>query len=168
MAEEIGKEELEIEELDNKIAPLEKQGYDNLTLEEPERQVDIDLPAGDGHKSLAQQEIESPNLTDLQASLKRLFPQFPHEAINRVAQVMMVSRVDPDTFLPLLNSTVYDINEALPWDADITFQEILSLCYGFYTIGRDGKGRIDVFALHGAAKEQEELDKIGKELGFAS
>ncbi len=163
--EELGNPEEEMQP--ESQALVKKDAYDELKTTEPERKVD--LPETDGHKSLDEAEGEVSTLTDVQASLRRLFPQFESKIINKVAQAAMVARIAPDVFLDMIYLTVTSIVEELDADGkeDIDVQGIINLTYAAFSIGLDGKGRIDALELAGSSRESEELEKLSKGLGFS-
>ena len=147
-------------------ALVKKDAYDELKTTAPEREVD--LPEKDGHKSLEEAEGEVSIISDVQASLRRLFPQFENKIINKVAQAAMVARIAPDVFLDMLYLTITSIVEELDADGreDIDVQGIINLVYAAFSIGLDEKGRIDALELAGSQKEADELAKISEGLGF--
>lgn len=139
--------------------------YHKLTTKEPE--LPVDVPDDETHKPLDQAEAESPNQTDLQATLKRLFPHFKHKYIDSVAQAAMVARIAPDIFLDMHYLTVTSVVEEMECDGEeIDVQSVINLVYAALSIGLDGKGRIDALELAGSQRETEELEKLSKGLGF--
>ncbi len=141
--------------------------YKRMVIRESERDVEVDLPKsgdGGGHKSLTEAE-DSPNITDLQATLKRLFPTFEDDEINKIKSVM-VARIAPDTFMPLLKMTIVSILESHEEDENIDVMSTINLVNAILTIGLEGKGRVDAISLAGAAREAEELESVSKSLGF--
>ena len=61
---------------------LSKDIYEKMSTEVAEREIEIDLPKSNGgHKSYSES-VQSPNTTDLQASLHRLFPNFKNISID--------------------------------------------------------------------------------------
>ena len=174
MAGEIEEGQINPEE-EQSTSQSSKEMLAKMTTEEPEREVEIELAGGNGHKSYSES-TESPNQTDLQATLKRLFPKLPESAIGRgatFAEAIMVGRIAPDVFLDMIYLNVTDIVEELEIEAmgdpeiSISVQSIIDLQYVVYSIGLDGKGRIDALELHGSAKESEELERVSKGLGFS-
>ncbi len=144
--------------------------YDQMKMSESERDVEIDLPQNEGDgssgrsKSLSEAE-DSPNITDLQATLKRLFPIFEDDEINKIKAVM-VARIAPDTFMPLLKMTIISILESHEEDEDIDVMSTINLVNAILTIGLEGKGRVDALQLASAARESAELENVSKSLGF--
>ena len=141
--------------------------YADLKTADAEREVHVELSKGDGQKSYGDA-VDTPNLTDLQATLRRLFPSFFIRSIDRSAQPIMVSRIAPDVFLEMICNTVSAVVEEMECLGEaINVQEILALSYSAFSIGLDGKGRIDALELAGSAKEAEELERVSRQL-FAS
>ncbi len=139
--------------------------YQKLVTVQPKREVDAE-DAEDGHKPLDEAELDTSNLTDLQATLHKLYPKFRVDMIDRIAQSAMVARIAPDIFLDQISLTVIDVWESLTLENRITFQEVLNLVYFAFSIGLDGKGRIDALELAGSAKEAAELEKVTQGLGL--
>lgn len=143
----------------NPVTTKKDDMYLALVEEKPEREVE--LIAEEKVKTLAEKEDELPSLTDMQAVLKRLFPDFLGDQTSNAA---MVGRIAPDVFLSLLHlMTVEDILKTDPREK-ISVVTTLLKNYVLLSIGLDGKGRIDQIELAGASKESEELEKLGKEL----
>ncbi len=141
--------------------------YRKMAIREPERQIEIDLPKseGGGHKSLTEAE-DSPNITDLQSMLRQLAPKFDNEEIDRVAKAVMVARIAPDTFMPLLKLTIISILEAHEEDEDIDVMSTINIVNAIMTIGLEGKFRVEICQLAGAVRESQELENVSKSLGF--
>ncbi len=142
------------------------EDYFSRTAElSPEREIEIPEEE-EHHRSLLEVEEETPGATDLQVTLKRLYPKFENEIINMVAVAVMVGRVSPDTFLPRIRMTWMSIMKtvfARRLNADPMM--VLNLVTTAFEIGLDGKGRIDAIELAGAAKESEDLERMSKSLG---
>jgi hypothetical protein len=110
----------------------------------------------------------APNETDLKATLRRLFPQYPYSVLGIVSQSIMVARVAPDMFLSSMRLTVNAVVEELDLlEIEFNFIAIVQMVYSAFSIGLDGKGRIDVLEVAGAAKESEELERVSKQLGIS-
>ena len=140
--------------------------YSKLKEEAPPR--DVELPGTNGHKSLEESENDNAELSDTKASLKRLFPHCDVAIIDRVLQSAMIARTAPDVFLDMIYLTVTSVVEDLDADGlSFDVQEIINLVYAAFSIGLEGKGRIDILELAGSAKEQEQLEKLSKSMGFA-
>jgi len=144
--------------------------FDKVSTEESEREVEIDLPKGNGSSggAVSLEEAEnSPNTTDMQAVLQRLFPKFKDKYIDEIASVIMVADIAPDVFLDMIYLTVTDIVEEMDADGeDISVQAIINKIYAVFSIGRERRGRIDSIQLAGAAREAAELENVAKGLGL--
>lgn len=145
---------------------------------------DVELPeeeehqsSGNGHRTYAQAEEESPTDSDLKATLKRLFPKYADYYINQVAQAVMVARIFPDTILDRIYLTVTSVleNQEVRIEQQIANKEeepevmdvqmTIDLVTTAYEIGLDAKGRIDAIELAGSAKEAEELESLSRSMG---
>jgi hypothetical protein len=138
--------------------------FDSLAGGQPDRQEEVDDINIDelGGASASQAESMSPNDSDLESILKKLFPTFDDVDIQRISQVIMLGRVFPDNF----SNKVYLIVSALAlkhWD-DPKFDVILTMMQieGLCQIGLDGKGRVEAVIVSGNTKEQAEQEtKMG-------
>ena len=154
---------------DNELDDLpekDSQIPSDTTLDAPRLVIGLNR-AGEGGDDGSYGERENTvNDTDLKATLKRLFPQFPNEAFDMVAQSIMVARITPEIFLDAMRLTVNSVVEEMDLQGiSINFQSVINMVYAAFSIGLDGKGRIDILEVAGAAKETEELDKLSKQLG---
>lgn len=144
----------------------DKDLYEELSTEKPERQVELpedgDKPRGP--KTLSEKEEETPNLSDFQSTLKSLFPEFDDDGMNSIAQAAMVARIAPDVFSDLIYLVTMSILEKQDPRKNVDVISTLTKVYAMMSIGLDGKGRIDQIELHGASKEEKELEKLGREL----
>lgn len=128
-----------------------------------QEEEDEDMASGNGGtpKSLMAQEEELPNISDMQATLRKLFPELG----DKIHNALMMARVAPDMFIPILrilvNSAIKRMNPRQP----INVAEKATLFYVLTSIGLDGKGRIDTIELAGSVKEAEELEQLGKAMG---
>jgi hypothetical protein len=104
----------------------------------------------------------------MQATLQRLFPKFKDKYIDEIASAVMVARISPDVFLDMIYLTVTDIVEDMDAEGepDISVQAIINKVYATFSIGLEGKGRVDAISLAGAARESAELDAVSKSLGL--
>jgi len=138
--------------------------FDQLAGGQPDRQEEVDEINIDdlGGASASQAESMSPNDSDLESILKKLFPSFDDVDIQRISQVIMLGRVFPDNF----SNKVYLIVSALAlkhwndpkFDVILTMMQIEGLCQ----IGLDGKGRVEAVIVSGNTKEQAEQEsKMG-------
>lgn len=150
----------------NELDDLEGNGIKPETTTASPRVV-VSLPkAGSGGDDGSYGERENTvNDTDLKTTLKRLFPQFSNKTFDIVAQSIMVARITPEIFLDAMRLTVNSVVEEMELEGeDINFQSVVNMIYAAFSIGLDGKGRIDILEVAGAAKETEELDKLSKQL----
>jgi hypothetical protein len=147
--------------------------YGKSSTEEAPR-VDIDLPKGAGGipQSLSDAE-NAPNQTDLQTTLARLFPKFKDKYIDEIADAIMIGRISPDVFLDLIYLTVTDIVEDMDADnkgdtlyTNISVQAVINKIYAVFSIGLEGKGRLDAINVCGASRDAQELDAVAKGLGL--
>ncbi len=146
--------------MDNKEEKEEQAGiYEGMVTEAPAREVDI----GDGGdaRSMEEREDEAPNLSDLQTTLRKLFPSLG----NLIDQALMIARIAPDMFIPLLRVKVNSWIKKQDPHEPLDVAEITSLYYVLCSIGLDGKGRIDTIELAGSAKEADDLEAIMKGMG---
>ncbi len=150
----------------------EQKPEDNIFPLVPDEEPDRDVPEDDGEvivrqKTLTQVEEESPTDSDLKITLRRLFPRYANKYIDAVAQAVMVARIFPDTILDRIYLTVVSIVERMEVDEvlDIDVMEVINLVTTAFEIGLDAKGRIDAIELHGSAREAEEVENVGRNMG---
>ena len=135
--------------------------YKEMAVKEDELEIVLD-DEKEGVKSLSQKIEETPNLSDMQTASLKLFPD---DLGDLVANKVMIGRIAPDAFLPLLHMmTKADIAKADP-SKPINVEQCLLSNYILLSVGLDGKGRIDELELAGAARDEEESDKLSKLLG---
>jgi hypothetical protein len=163
--------EEESDELDED-EELADELYPVLVTEEPERHVDV---GHDGHKSLSEAETEGGNQSDLVNILKRLLPSFSDYEIDELdllGRAIMVSNVSPDMFMEAMHLTVDSIVEAHAYDGimntkkPIDVMMVINVIFGIYSPALQGKVRVELVELAGSAKDNEELEKVSKGLGF--
>ena len=132
--------------------------YKGMVIEEPVREVDA---GEDDARSMSEREAEAPNLSDLQTTLRKLFPALG----DAIDQALMVARVAPDMFIPLLRVKVNSWIKKQDPHKPLDVAEVASLYYVLCSIGLDGKGRIDTIELAGSAKEADDLEALMKGMG---
>ena len=136
--------------------------------EEGAREVELDEEPTE-HKSRSEEEAESPNVSDYKSTLHAMFPTISNRIINRVAKVAMIARIAPDVFLEEVYLTVTDVAEM--WDAEfdgeLDVQEVISLVYFAFSVGIDGKGRVDIIQVSANSSETKESSSLGSSLGLA-
>lgn len=137
---------------------------------EPPRHIELeklDSQSGGASGQSYSEGEAAPNVSDLQATLRRLFPSFPYRALDIVAQSIMVARIAPDMFLDSMRLTVNAVVQELDiLGEEFDFMAVLNMVHAAYSIGLEGKGRVDVLEVAGAAKESEELDRLSKQMGI--
>ena len=148
---------------------LDKQAealFQGSITEEGAREVETE--DDEVHKSRSESESENSDLSDYKATLAKLFPQFSNRIINRVAQSGMIARIAPDVFLDEVYLTVTDVVEM--WDesldGELDVQEVISLVYFAFSVGIDGKGRVDIIQVSSNATETKESSSLGSSLGI--
>lgn len=133
--------------------------FDTLASEIPDKGEESDdddelnLPM-----SASQAESLSPNDSDLESTLKRLFPTFSTPEIQQVAQIIMLGRVFPENFSTKVYLLVTSI--AMRHYNDPNFDVILTMMTieGICQVGLEGKGRVEAVIISGNTKEQAEQE----------
>jgi len=140
-----------------------RKAFDELATEEAERKVEPLEDEGNGTeaKSLTEKLDEAPELSDMQTAIRQLFPG---ELGGKIYNALMIARVAPDVFIPLLKLLVNEEIKRSNYKKPVSVASTLAKVYTLLSIGLDGKGRIDHIELAGASKETEELEKLGKGL----
>ncbi len=148
------------EEKGNELSniPVEKE-YLELSQQAAVRPVTLPVAQDDKTaKSLTEAMDDSTDLTDMQFAMARMFPK------DMKVDDVMVGRVAPEAFLSLLQLMVTnDVMMADPTKA-IDVNALVVKNYVKLTIGLDGRGRIDIAELLGAAREQKKEESLLKGL----
>ncbi len=152
---------------------LKSDIFPELTMEE-EPELDGGIP-NDGHRSLSQMEQEGVGQTDVRAIVNKLLPQFADSEIDEIdimARAIMVSRVSPDMFYEAMHLTIISILERHAYDGIdndkplIDVMTVINIIFSVYSMALEGKVRVVLVELAGAAKETEEAEKIANKLGL--
>ena len=129
--------------------------YNDMATDEPTREVELpqDIPVSG--QSFSDRAAYSGDLTDMQAILLRLNPDIGGD----IGAMAMMGRIHPDVFLPWIE--ILSTNEVMQSDPrkKIDVAAIRMKYYGLLSIGLDGKGRIDVLELGGAARDTKIAEK---------
>ena len=137
--------------------------FSKLATDEPDRGDEVDEEEIGMPLSATQSENMSPNDSDLQTTLKMLFPTFIEPEIQSIAQVIMLGRVFPDNFSRKIYLIVCAIAKAHRHDKDFNVILTMMKIEGLAQIGLDGKGRVEAVIVSGNTKEQaeQESNKLG-------
>lgn len=154
----------------NEMQQSGEEFFSEVASTSPVRKVDLpDL--GGAMKSRSEAEEEPADLSDLKATLNRLFPRFAVDKIDRVARSAMVARISPDVFQDIIGLTVTDVvemwNEDEDADGELDVQEVINLVYFAFSIGLDGKGRLDAIQIFSNVTESgaKELSAMSNIIG---
>jgi len=149
--------------------------FDAMATEDGDLGEEIDEEElGTHHISASQAESSAPNDSDLQTTLKMMFPTFSNKEINSVALAIMMSRVFPDNFSTKIYLMVCSIvrqheiyNQSKPVEdrGQINVIQIMMQIEALCSIGLDGKGRVEAVILHGSSRETAEME-TEKRVGF--
>jgi len=131
--------------------------YDKVATEAPARKVEKEGET----LTLEEKEAESPDLSDLQVTLRKLFPELG----DKIHNALMMARIAPDMFIPILRILVNSAIKRMDPRKPVDVAEKAALFYILVSIGLDGKGRIDTIELAGSVKEAEELAELAKSFG---
>lgn len=137
----------------------QEEYYDEVATEAPPR--DIDIPEDTktaGTKSLSDRFGDVSDLSDMQTYLMRLFPPNLTNSTADIDNLIMVSRISPEVFLPMLHLMVEEEVMTSDPDKPISVNNIIMKCYSLLSIGDLGKGRIDIAELAGAAREEKKIE----------
>ena len=165
------------EEKDNlKDNELKANILPELSAMDEEPELDVELPANSGRGTgLSEQESMMPDQSDLKAIIRRLIPDFDDVDIDELAKnakPLVVSRVSPDMFVEGMRSTIYSIIKRHRYDGIrnkkpvVMVTYIINCIFAIYSMALEGKVRIELVELAGAAKENEEAEKIANRMGF--
>jgi hypothetical protein len=125
-----------------------------------QKPVEIDEEEDNESKPLSFSEAldNTSDLTDMQYAAAKLFPS---HLGSKVANSVMIARVSPEVFLPMLRLMAVD--EIMQSDParPINVNSVYVKNYALLSIGLDGKGRIDMAELVGASRDQHMLEGGG-------
>jgi hypothetical protein len=142
----------------------ERDKFSSMVTEEPARDEEFDADEISNAASASQQESSSPNDSDLESTLKRLFPSFDDPEIKQIAQVIMLGRVFPDNFSTKIYLIVMTLAKSHRHDPKFNVILTMQVIEGLCQIGLDGKGRVEAVIVSGNTKEQAEMES--KPSGF--
>ena len=142
------------------ITPIEPIDPEYLELSEQAAPREVELPKGPDQtaKSLTEAMDDATDLTDMQFAMARMFPK------DVKVDDVMIGRISPEAFLSLLQLKV--TNDMMMSDPakGIDVNDLIITNYIKLTVGLDGKGRIDIAELLGAAKEIRKEESLLKGL----
>jgi hypothetical protein len=146
---------------ENKQLPEGKTGYEGMAVEEPERELELSEDELAGVSSLSKRTELAPNLSDMQTAMIKLFPEDIWPKAKKLYDLVQVGRISPDVFMSLLRIMVKEAVRRSDPKKPLHIGEMVAMVYSVLSIGLDGKGRIDALELAGAAREEQELSKLG-------
>jgi hypothetical protein len=155
----------EIPELPEGAMPEKPPTYEELVQEEPERKINIENIEVSKGSVGEDEEDDLVSASDFKAALGAITPKFASKRMNDILQPIMMSRVFPDNYLDLNYVLTTMMIEELEGQNDIDFLQILTGNQVATSKAYEGKHIIDIAELYGAARD-EEMDKLGKELGL--
>ncbi len=152
------------DDMDDIEEPEEPITYEDLVVEEPEREVDLE--DYEAPKSYTETEEDAPQLSDLKAVLRAISPKSKFERVNDLAQPAMVSRIFPDNLLDKNKLIVLSLLEEYEEeDSEVPVIDIISNVQDILSIGYEGRGIVERLEIAGVAHE-EEMEKLAKDLGL--
>lgn len=137
------------------------QGYEGMSREEPERELEMPEEELAQASSLSKRTELSPNLSDMQVAMLKLFPEDLMPKAHKLLDLLMVGRIAPDVFMSLMRILVKQAVRRSDPKKPLFVGEMVAMIYAVLSIAVDGKGRIDALELAGAAREESELAKLG-------
>jgi hypothetical protein len=140
--------------------------FNELASQEPIRDTSDDdinnIAVNDNDRPLDDYERNSPNLTDLQALLKLLSPEFK----NKIFNIFMQSRLSPEVFKPYLKLAINnEIRKQDPYGR-LDVVGISMELYTAMTKALDGRHIIDILEAFGSKADNQELDALSKGMGM--
>ena len=154
-------------QMENLTEEQRLEAYNKLATEAPPREVELPKQSSaetaskgsNGHNTLSEGLGSSEDLTDMQAALAKMFPT------TLDGNSVMVGRVDPGLMLSMLHlKSVDEIMKSDP-TKPVDVDSIWLKNYVLLTIGLDGRGRIDIAEIAGAAREEKRAEKLLGGLG---
>ena len=128
--------------------------------EEPDRSEEVGSAptAINFGQSAAETEGTSPNDSDLQTTYKALLPKLKQTDINELMQLLMVSRIFPDTYLNKKFLTVMSLKRRHP---EIPIMDLENYVDSAMSIGYMGKARLEIVVVQGRAGQPDENSDNG-------
>ena len=128
--------------------------------EEPDRSEEVgNAPTAINFgQSAAETEGTSPNDSDLQTTYKALLPKLKQTDINELMQLLMVSRIFPDTYLNKKFLTVMSLKRRHP---EIPIMDLENYVDSAMSIGYMGKARLEIVVVQGRAGQPDENSDNG-------
>ena len=128
--------------------------------EEPDRSEEVGTAptAINFGQSAAETEGTSPNDSDLQTTYKALLPKLKQTDINELMQLLMVSRIFPDTYLNKKFLTVMSLKRRHP---EIPIMDLENYVDSAMSIGYMGKARLEIVVVQGRAGQPDENSDNG-------
>ena len=147
-------------EEEKKSPPVNSIDPEYLELSQQTQTRDVPLPVADDKKSqsLTDAMDDATDLTDMQFAMAKMFPK------DLKVDDVMIGRIAPEAFLSLLQLMV--TNDMMMSDPTkgIDINSLTIKNYVKLTVGLDGKGRIDIAELLGAAREIKKEESLLKGL----
>jgi len=137
--------------------PLDKE-YLELSQQAAVREVTLPEKPESEAKSLTEAMDEATDLTDMQFAMAKMFPK------DVKVDDVMVGRIAPEAFLSLLQLMVTNDMMTSSPTSGIDVNNLIVKNYIKLTVGLDGKGRIDIAELLGAAREMKKEESLLKGL----
>jgi hypothetical protein len=132
--------------------------FESLASEEPDREAIVEEDGIKAPISAMEAEANSPNDSDLESTLKRLFPNFENEDIKEIAPVIMLGRIFPENFSTKIYLLVCNLAEKHSDDPNFDVWKTETIIEGLCQIGIEGKGRVEAVIVSGNTKEQAEAE----------
>ena len=147
--------------------------YEDLAADAEEKPDDLDRPPQP--KSLTDIEGSQESMTDMQAIVKKAFPDVPDEDKStrvvyhkKVLQNMQVARVYPEAFMSMIRLDVKRAyrfaNKGKPFDVVAAVEN----AYTHISMGLEGRARIELAEFGGASREAQKQGNLGGLLGGGS
>ena len=147
--------------------------FNQLATDKPDRGDETEEEDVPNYRSATEAENTSPNDSDLESILKKLFPYFNEATmgkalsiaseLNTLAPTIMLGRVFPDNFSNKVYLIVTSIALKHYNDPDFDVVFTIMIVEGLCQIGLEGKGRVEAVIVSGNTKEQaeQESNKMG-------
>jgi hypothetical protein len=136
-----------------------QKDYDDIAQATPPRDVEIPPdPTKNDNQSLSGRMENLSDLSDMQTYLLKLFPQQINNDTEAIDNLVMVSRISPEVFLPAMHLMVEEEIMTSDPSKPISVNNIIMKKYGILSIGDLGKGRIDIEELAGAVREEKKME----------
>jgi hypothetical protein len=142
----------------DEISPEQKAAYEQLSVQVPER--DIEIEGVEGHARLTDK-MKEENVSDIRSLQEQLFPKLDFDPLNK----LQMAEIFPDAFCPMERLMIKGyIKKLRSENKEVSLSQVIAEVRTAVSMALDRASRIDALRLGGAVKEMEDK-KAENQLG---